>query len=153
MWEFARQLLEQYGLAAVIVLGTYGGLGVAIRTLWLRLAAEQDASKKATKEHAEAVAKEKHDAALHEAQLLREEHEKRSAMRAEHEKELTELREQQKAEARYYAERLDTLQEKRNDELRDVLRESLEHIASTRQSVDKITDTMSALRDVIRGRS
>lgn len=153
MWEFAQQLLEQYGLMAVIVLATYAGLGAAIRALWIRLATAQDATTKAAKEHTEAIAKEKHDAILREAQLLREEHEKRSAMRTEHEKELTELREQQKAEARYYAERLDTLQEKRNDELRDVLRESLEHIASTRQSVDKITDTMSALRDVIRGRT
>jgi hypothetical protein len=161
VWEFLRSVLEQHGLAAVLVLATYAGLGYAIRELWKRLHAERDegakrdaasieAVKKREKEHTDALERVSRDAAAREAQLLRDEHEKRSAMRAEHDKELALLREQLRVDAKDFAGRLDQLQDRRNEELREVLRESLEHMAATRSSVEKITEAMSTLRDIVR---
>ena len=140
MWEFLGRVLEQHGLAAVVILATYGAGGYAMRELWKRANSAQDALAKAKDAAADSV-----------AQTLREEHEKRRAMREEHEKEISELKEQMKAEARYFAERMESLHEKRNDELREVLREGLTHMGETRASVEKITEVMQTLRDVVRG--
>lgn len=139
MWEFLGNVLEQYGLAVVVIFATYAGLGIAIRELWKRLHTERDDAGKIAKAHEEAIAK-----------ILRDEHEKRGTMRSEHEREIAQLRGQLLGDAARFAERLDQLQEKRNDELREVLRESLEHMGATRGSVEKITEAMSTLRDLLR---
>lgn len=73
-----------------------------------------------------------------------------AAMRAEHERELTAMREQLAVEAQRYAQRFDALHERRNEDLREVLRESLDHMAATREAVGKITEAMGTLRDVLR---
>lgn len=36
MWEFLKSVLEQHGLAAVVILAALGGLGYVIRVLWKR---------------------------------------------------------------------------------------------------------------------
>jgi DNA anti-recombination protein RmuC len=150
VWEFLGGIAERHGLAALIVIATYAGLGVAIRELWKRLHTERDAHEALEKAHDEALAKlgKEHTEAL--AKVLREEFEKRSAMRTEVEREIAMLRGQLHGEAAKHAERLDVLHEKRTDELRDVLREALEHMGATRSSVEKITEAMSTLRDVVR---
>jgi DNA anti-recombination protein RmuC len=150
VWEFLGSVLEQHGLAAVLVLATYAGLGFAIRELWKRLHTERDEATKRGKEHAEALEKIAAAAAVREAALLRDEHEKRSLMRAEHERELSKLQAAVLADSKEFAARLHQLQDRRNDELREILRESLEHMGETRASVEKITEAMSTLREVVR---
>jgi len=157
MWEFLSRVLEQHGLLAVIVLATYAGLGFACRELWLRGNAAHDGLAKAHKEHGDALAVAQGHAQGREAALLLHENNKRAAMRTEHERELQILRDQiveahkqHAARLEHHVDRLDQLHEKRNEELREVLSASLEHIGATRASVEKITDAMQTLKDVVR---
>ena len=146
MWEVLRVVLGRHGAVVEIVLATYVGLGVIVRELWKRLQESAEQLKAERDAHAKGVLAERE--ALGKAVLL--ERETRAAMRAEHERELTGLREQIALEALRYAQRLDTLHERRNDDLREVLRESLDHMAATREAVGKITEAMGTLRDVLR---
>lgn len=146
MWEFFRVVLDRYGVVVVIVLAVSAGLSVIVRELWKRLQESAEQLKVERDAHAKSILAERE--ALGKAVLL--EREARAAMRAEHERELTGLREQIALEALRYAQRLDTLHERRNEDLREVLRESLDHMSATRESVGKITEAMGTLRDVLR---
>lgn len=146
MWEFASTVLERHGLAMVVILATYAGLGIVVRELWLRL----QESALAVKTERAAYTKELLLEREERTKAIIAERETRAAMRAEHERELTALREQAAVEAQRYAQRLDALHERRNEDLREVLRESLGHMAATRESVGKITEAMGTLRDVLR---
>lgn len=54
------------------------------------------------------------------------------------------------AETRLFAERIDALHEKRAQEMQGIVRESVGHIAATTNAVERINESMSTLRDVIR---
>jgi len=123
VWEFFAEVLRTQGLLALVLLLTIGGLGVAVRHLWVR----------------------QNELVTEYEKLLEE-------MRRTHAKELSEAREQLRIETRLFAERLDALHEKRAQEMQSMVREAVEHIAATSYAVERITDSMSILRDVIRGR-
>lgn len=127
--DFWTAVLGQYGPVAVIVLGSYVMLGFALRRLWERVVERENAM------HA------LHQSHRQEIELIRQ----------AHARDLAEHQEQLRSETRYFAERLASLQEKRTDEMRELLTKSVAHIAETQHAVDKITDTMAALRDVMRG--
>jgi len=146
LWEFASDVLERHGLAVVVILATYAGLGIIVRELWVRLHERTTAIETERVAHTKALLLEREER----TKAVIAEREARAAMRAEHERELTAMREQLAVEAQRYAQRFDALHERRNEDLREVLRESLDHMAATREAVGKITEAMGTLRDVLR---
>ena len=63
---------------------------------------------------------------------------------------LAALQEKRIEEAQILAARIDELQEKRVNEAHEMVREAMTILQDTKQSVDRITTAMEALRDVVR---
>lgn len=139
MWDFAKEVLERYGLVSVVILANLGMFGQAVRALWTRCKVLEVQLLEATKENetlrADLAIKygiEK-AAAVEEARTF-----------------YAEGVEQARRETMRLAERVDQLQEKRVAESQVVVREVVEHMQATRQSVDKVATTMATLQDVLR---
>ncbi len=145
MWEFLNNLLEKAGFVAVVYAVTIGALGLTVRALWKRLEAKESERAALAAQLAAATAER---AAAIEA-VRHEETERRSRMREALDAQLMQIAEERRAETRAFSDRLDTLQERRVKDAQDVMREAVEHIAETRQSVDKITHAMQTLERVL----
>lgn len=128
MWEFLTEILRTHGLAAVAVLAIVGGCIYAVVVLWQK-------NQELHTEH---------------RKLQDAEHLKRSEMREAHERELVEVRTKAFAELREYATKLDALHEKRAQESQAIVREAVSYIGATKASVDRITEAVQTLREVIR---
>jgi tRNA A37 N6-isopentenylltransferase MiaA len=130
VWEFAGNVLETHGLAAVVLLAVIGGAGFAVRELW----------------------KKNQELGALSRESLKAEGEKRAKMRAAHEKEIAAMRLELQVKSEEYAARLDELQEKRVTEAQEVVREVVGHVGQTQQAVGKITDALTFLRESVERR-
>lgn len=128
--EIVSQVLERYGLAAAIMVVLLGASGYAIRALWKK---NQELNKALT-------------------EFVEGEAEKRSAMREAVTKELNDVREQLRAETRYFAERLEQLQERRVNETQEVTREVVKHVEQVKNAVERITYAMDTLTNAVNRR-
>jgi hypothetical protein len=139
VWEFLGTVLERHGLASAIAIGVIGSFGYAIRTLWLKNAELQAAVVKSSSDVGDRIA----TIQVRNAEQL-------AQSRVDCERDMLQFRDQLADSTLSFSRRLDELHEKRNTEMREVLREVVEHVGETRRSVDKITDSMQTLRELLR---
>jgi hypothetical protein len=127
VWEFIRAVLDQHGLVAAVLLAVLGAAGYAIYELWTKT----------------------HQALKRVDEVRVEEQKKHSKDRAELLSQIDYLKSQLHNNLLDYSTKLDALHEKRTQESQALVREAVTHISSTRGAVEKITDTMQVLREII----
>jgi len=130
VWEFLNAILTHAGPTAALYTLTLFGMAFGVRALWTR------------------------NQKLHEtvASVQETEAKKRSDMRDAHEKQIGALMESRRLEVERLISKIDTLQEARVQSATEVTREVVEHVAATRQAVERTGDTLDFLRDVITAR-
>lgn len=127
MWEFLRSALEAHGLNAVVLLVVVGGAGIAMRELW----------------------KKNQELGVHYRKMLQEEAQKRSEMRAAHDREIDSLRQELQLRTEAFAERLDELHEKRNAESRETIREIITVANEMRGAAATTAEVLTFMRETV----
>lgn len=135
MWEVAGQVLEKAGVVALLYFLTLVGGGVLFRWMAKKLAEE-------TKARVEAEAA----TATKLAELKAQHETEKRVMRDAHNAEITALHEERRLAAEQFAGKLETLQERRLEEARTIVREVVDNASATRRSMDKISDVLEWLR-------
>lgn len=135
MWEVAGQVLEKAGVVALLYFLTLIGGGVLFRWMAKKLAEETKARVEAEAATATKLAECK---ANHEAE--------KRAMRDTHAAEITALHEERRLAAEQFAGKLETLQERRLEEARTIVREVVDNASATRRSMDNISAVLEWLR-------
>lgn len=135
MWEVAGQVLEKAGVVALLYFLTLVGGGVLFRWMAKKLAEE-------TKARVEAEAA----TATKLAELKAQHETEKRVMRDAHNAEITALHEERRLAAEQFAGKLETLQERRLEEARTIVREVVDNASATRRSMEKISDVLEWLR-------
>lgn len=135
MWEVAGQVLEKAGVVALLYFLTLLGGGALIRWMAKKLAEETKARVEAEASTATKLAELK---AQHERDIR--------TMRDAHNAEITALHDERRLAAEQFAGKLETLQERRLEESRTIVREVVDNASSTRRSMDKISEVLEWLR-------
>ena len=137
MWDFFKELLIRHGLAAVVIVVVLFGAGWLIRYLLKSWREAQKQLRDQYKSHAKALAAKDVE---------------KAELEKEHAEEMRMVTEQ-------FAERIDTLQERRVEEARERVEEAREvtktvvkHVEHTKNSVEKITVAMETLSSAVSGR-
>lgn len=146
MWEFFNNLLEKAGFVAVLYAVTIGALAFTAREFWKKLG-EKEAERV---EMVKALERAQAEKAAAVEDVRHEETKKRSAMRAAFDEQIAALAEERRKEALIFTERLASIQERRVQDAHTTVREAVEHIAETRQSVIQITHAMTTLERILR---
>ena len=159
MWDFLNNLLEKAGVVAVLFAVVMIAGGLVFRWIGMRyLAAEKSLAEKTTKlEKADEVKA----SAISELQAV--EDKKRAEMRGAHEAQLREiikshddeiiaLHIERREAAENFAAKLETLQEKRLEELNKIVREVVTSATKTEGAMVRMADVLDLVKNAMLGR-
>lgn len=147
MVEFLGEVLEKGGVVAVLYVLTLLAGGVVFRWLVKKLR-ESEIGRLTAEAKIEAVRSDE-KATRAEMRLAHEEQIHR--INQAHAEEIAALREEQKEDANTYAEQLHSLQERRVEEGRAIVREVVQQTTATEAAMTKLGEILLDVRSVIRG--
>lgn len=158
MWAFLGEVLQQFGLAAVVMIAVIGGAGFAIYHQWKQNNALHEARKKDAEEYAKEIAKlnelrvkEADEHALKIASIAAAHEQAKAHLAAAHADRLKAMADDAREQLVRFSGRIDSLQELRVTDTRDTSEKVMEYMTHFDRFAAKLEATIDVLLSVSRG--